>query len=140
MSTLLTAIITFLVIAALWHGYEYLWDRKLFGPAGSGKAINLSAQQAAELLQRQPELQILDVRSPAEFAAGALPGAQNAPLGAPDFEAKTQALDPAKPLLIYCAGGYRSRQAIAHLLTIPHPSPLYHLHRGYMAWRMAGAS
>ena len=57
---------------------------------------------------------ILDVREPAEFAAGHLPGAVNIPRGVlefkidshPDFQAKQQA-----PIVVYCQTGGRSALA-----------------------------
>jgi len=58
-------------------------------------------------------LQIVDVRNPGEAAAGMIPGAVNIPVGQlPD---RVGELDPAKPTVVYCAGGYRSSVAASFL-------------------------
>jgi len=53
---------------------------------------------------------IIDVRSPAEFADGAYPGAVNVPLHV--LAAKVDELGPKEaPIVLYCASGARSAQA-----------------------------
>ncbi len=52
---------------------------------------------------------LLDVRTPQEFAGGALPGAQNVPLnGIPNI---VQSLPKDQPVLLYCRSGARSGMA-----------------------------
>lgn len=52
---------------------------------------------------------LLDVRTPQEFAGGALPGAQNVPLnGIPNV---LQSLPKDQPVLLYCRSGARSGMA-----------------------------
>lgn len=61
----------------------------------------------AEVAARLPEVQLLDVREPAEYAVSHLPGArQVAPDADPAELART--LDPARPAVLYCSLGYRS--------------------------------
>ena len=67
----------------------------------------LTCGQARELLARGAQL--VDVRSPAEHAAGALPGAANLPVEA--ISQRAHLLDPAKPVLLYCRSGARSGAA-----------------------------
>jgi rhodanese-related sulfurtransferase len=53
---------------------------------------------------------IVDVRSPAEFAAGSRPGSVNIPL---DMLARRAAeLDKTKPVVLCCASGARSGMAV----------------------------
>lgn len=52
------------------------------------------------------KLNIVDVREPAEYAFGRLPGALSIPAG--DLETRIQALDPANEYLIVCRTGNRS--------------------------------
>lgn len=54
---------------------------------------------------------LLDVRTPAEFAAGHVQGAQNLDFRAPDFAQRLTELDPTKTYVLYCASGNRSGQA-----------------------------
>ncbi|MEV0368334.1 MBL fold metallo-hydrolase [Streptomyces sp. NPDC050636] len=57
--------------------------------------------------------QLVDVRNPAEYAAGALPGARNIPLATlPDHIAQ---LDRDRPVVLYCRSGNRSVIAAALL-------------------------
>ena len=57
---------------------------------------------------------LLDVRTPREFAQGALPGAQNIPLnGLPGV---LQSLPKDQPILLYCRSGARSGMAQRYLL------------------------
>nr|WP_202487398.1 MBL fold metallo-hydrolase [Streptomyces sp. SID8354] len=72
----------------------------------------------ADLLDRLPldpvdGLQVIDVRNPAEYAAGALPGARNIPLAA--LADRLDELDPARPVILYCRSGNRSLIAAALL-------------------------
>ena len=52
---------------------------------------------------------IVDVRSPAEFGSGANPKSINIPLD--QIEAGVSKLDPAKPVVVFCASGTRSAMA-----------------------------
>jgi rhodanese-related sulfurtransferase len=65
-------------------------------------------------LARDPSLQLIDVRSRAEWLKGHLPGAISAPLL--DFESNTRVIDPAKPGLVYCHAGFRATTAASILL------------------------
>jgi phage shock protein E len=57
---------------------------------------------------------VIDVRSLAEFADGAYPGAVNIPLAA--LPARMHELEPKdKPLVLYCASGARSGQGMRFL-------------------------
>jgi phage shock protein E len=54
---------------------------------------------------------VVDVRTPAEFADGAYPGAVNIPLAA--LPARMIELEPKdKPIVLYCASGARSGQGM----------------------------
>jgi len=56
---------------------------------------------------------VLDVREPAEFQLGHLPGAQNVPRGVLEFKVGDHPVltDPAAPVLLYCKNGGRSTLA-----------------------------
>ncbi|MFB6436856.1 rhodanese-like domain-containing protein [Streptomyces sp. NPDC056411] len=59
------------------------------------------------------DAQVVDVRNPAEYEEGALPGARSIPLATlPDRLAE---LDPARPVVLYCRSGNRSVIAAALL-------------------------
>lgn len=52
---------------------------------------------------------LLDVRTPGEFAGGALPGAKNIPVG--DLSSRLKELPKGKVVIVYCASGMRSSKA-----------------------------
>ena len=64
-----------------------------------------------ELLERGAV--VVDVRSPAEFAAGGNPASVNVPLG--ELDARCSAFDRSKPIVVCCASGTRSAAAAAIL-------------------------
>ena len=69
-------------------------------------ASRLTTAAFGERAANVPDLQIVDVRNPGEAEAGMIPGAVNIPVGQlPD---RLGELDPARPTVVYCAGGYRS--------------------------------
>lgn len=126
--------VAILVIVVSWYLFEGSWDRRLFS-AGAGKVCeNLNAIEAAAFLREHPETQVLDVRSEGEHAGGALPGAVNVSLGDAAFERKVDGLDRKRPVLVYCAGGFRSRKAVERLKAMGFEN-IRHLHRGYMSWK-----
>lgn len=82
-------------------------------PEFAAPAKRLPANEAADWLARTPGIQVLDVRNPGETADGMIPGARNVPL--PSLLDDIATLDPARPTLVYCAGGYRSSIAASAL-------------------------
>jgi len=95
----------------------------------------LTIEQLAELRGLEPNLQLVDVRSPAETAAGTLPGAREIPL--PVITDSLAALDPTAPVVAYCASGYRSGIAASVLLDAGF-ADVSDLLGGYGAWDGAG--
>jgi rhodanese-related sulfurtransferase len=65
-----------------------------------------SAEFAARI--GQPNTILLDVRTPAEYAAGCLPGAIHLDYFGPDFWAQFDALDRQLTYLVYCRSSRRS--------------------------------
>lgn len=63
----------------------------------------------------QPDVQIVDVRTPEEFAEGHLENAINIDITADDFDTKIAALDKEKPVMVYCKAGGRSAKASSRL-------------------------
>lgn len=63
---------------------------------------------AAEAVGMLDERTVIDVRTPAEYAAGHVAGAQNIDVEASDFEQRIATLDRSEPYLVYCRSGRRS--------------------------------
>jgi len=81
---------------------------------------------------------ILDVRTPAEFAAGHIDGAVNIDIEDPNgFTAAIAALDGDTTYAVYCRSGNRSASATAYMLTQGFDSVL-ELDGGIISWDEAG--
>jgi hydroxyacylglutathione hydrolase len=97
------------VIGALHNIDQVLVDH----PELSEQAPRVTASEVQERRLAEPDLQIIDVRNPGEVEAGAISGALNLPL--PQLLDRMGELDPSRPTIVYCAGGYRSATAASLL-------------------------
>lgn len=86
----------------------------------------------------QPGVQLVDVRTPEEFAKGHLEGAMNIDWLADDFMEKAGKLDKSKPVLLYCAAGGRSEEALAAMKKAGYTRSV-DLLGGFNGWKKAGA-
>ncbi|HIJ21818.1 MAG: rhodanese-like domain-containing protein [Gammaproteobacteria bacterium] len=73
---------------------------------------NISCENAKQLLNEE-QGQLVDVRTPMEYAQGALPNAINVPLQA--IQSATELLDQERPIILYCVSGARTRMAKSYL-------------------------
>lgn len=89
------------------------------------------------LLAKDKSIQLVDVRTPEEYAAGHLEGAQLMDFYDSNFAAQLGKLDKTKPVAVYCAAGGRSGSA-AEQLTKMGFKQVYDLAGGMRAWRSAG--
>ncbi len=94
-------------------------------------ASRLTAKGFGERAEQLSDLQVVDVRNPGEAAAGMVPGAVNIPVS--QLPGRVDELDPAKPTVVYCAGGYRSSVA-ASLLRQRGFTDVSDILGGYNAW------
>jgi hydroxyacylglutathione hydrolase len=95
---------------------------------------HLSPQFASELLaSNQPPL-VIDVRTPKEREDKFIPASLSIPLS--HLSDKLATLPKDRPLLVYCAGGYRSSIA-ASLLKRASFSPVAEIAGGIAAWQSA---
>lgn len=93
------------------------------------------------------EVVVIDVREPAEFAQGHLPGAVNLPRGVLEFQihahpamaclTSDSLAQPSRPLLLYCLSGGRSALAADSLRQLGFDD-VRSLAGGLQAWRNAG--
>ena len=105
------------------------------GQATAGKHGEvLPANQYAEKLSSLKDVQLLDVRTPQEYAGGHIDGAVNMDvLNATVFEEAIEKLDPSKPVMLYCRSGRRSQTAAAKLAALGFQE-IYDLKGGYTSW------
>ncbi len=104
-------------------------------PEVAETARRFPARDVAAWRDDEPEVQVVDVRSPAEQTDGAVPGAVSVPL--PTLLERLGELDPGRPIVVYCAGGYRSSVA-ASLLRAHGFERVADILGGFDAWRAAG--
>jgi glyoxylase-like metal-dependent hydrolase (beta-lactamase superfamily II)/rhodanese-related sulfurtransferase len=91
----------------------------------------LTARQLASILDQRSDVQLVDVRDPAEADAGVIPGALRIPLAG--LTETLGALDREGPVVVYCASGYRSSIA-ASVLAEAGFADISDLLGGYTAW------
>lgn len=119
------------VVGAFVGIEEFLEQRRDLAAASS----RLNAVELARRIATGEELQIVDVRNPSEVdQAGAIPGAFNLPL--PRLLDHLTDIDPAKPTIVYCAGGYRSSIA-ASTLRSKGFATVADIQGGFGAWQLA---
>jgi len=82
-------------------------------------------------------VQLVDVRTPEEFAEKRIAGARNININASDFEQQMNRLDKTKPLYLYCLSGGRSANATAWALKNGF-TEVYNLNGGILAWMNKG--
>lgn len=80
---------------------------------------------------------LVDVRTPEEFSAGTIPGAQNIEWESETFKEKAEKLPKYKPVFLFCQGGYRSGLAADWFLKKGFSTVII-LDGGYDAWKAYG--
>lgn len=78
-------------------------------------AVVTACSPAAASIEVTSSTTVLDVRTPSEYAAGHLEGAQNLDVSSADFAANLEALDPDADYVVYCQSGNRSARAVAQM-------------------------
>ncbi len=116
----------------------------LLGTPAEWTSSGLNVQKIAQLTVAQlherigrGDLQIIDVRRPAEFAVGHVPKALTAPLSGIEKKIGALPLLKDKETAVICAGGYRS-SAAASLLQKNGYTNLLNVTGGTSAWISAG--
>lgn len=82
-------------------------------------------------------MQLVDVRTPAEYDAGHIPNAQNIDFLDAKFEMNIQNLDKSKPVIIYCQRGSRSAKCASKLIANGFVK-VYDLDGGFAQWEYSG--
>ncbi len=117
------------MIGYLDKPFEVMFENRGDVAVASRLTAQAFDQRAAELA----DLQIVDVRNPpGEVAAGAVPNAIAIPVG--QLPSRLDELDPTKPTVVYCAGGYRSSVAASLLRQNGFPPDVSDILGGYGAW------
>jgi rhodanese-related sulfurtransferase len=103
---------------------------------GSATTVNLNVSEFSQKIT-EPDVIILDVRTPEEFASGHIEGALNIDFNGGDFANEITRLNPSDNYAIYCRSGSRSGQAAS----IMHKAGFHdvsNLNGGVIDWTNAG--
>ena len=105
---------------------------------GSATTVNLNVSEFSQKIN-EPDVIIVDVRTPEEFASGHIEGALNIDFNSGDFANEITRLNPSETYAIYCRSGNRSGQAAS----IMHKAGFHdvsNLDGGVIDWTNAGLS
>lgn len=97
-------------------------------------SVSISTEQMLALVKFY-EVQLIDVRTPAEFAEGHLKNAKNIDFYSPDFDLQIEALDKSIPVILYCKSGRRSAKCASKLNAKGFTS-IYDLDGGIQLWKI----
>lgn len=106
-------------------------------PSAVARGSRIDVAGAENALASIEDLQLLDVRQPGETADGVIGGARVIPLTR--LTAELRKLNPARPTLVYCAGGFRSSIATSYMAANGF-ADVTDLLGGYGAWTAANRS
>lgn len=95
--------------------------------------ITLTPSEFSEKI-KSPEVYLVDVRHPDEYASGHIKGAHNIDVQTPDFvELAEKELPKGMPIAVYCGTGKRS--AMASQILSSKGYKIYNLDGGLTAWK-----
>ena len=101
-----------------------------------GRVPEIAPEQLAQRVDAG-EVQLLDVRTRAEWKASHIEGAINVDFKGPGFKEELAKLDRDQPYLLHCRSGNRSSSA-KPVFTELGFKVIYHLDGGIIAWEEAG--
>jgi rhodanese-related sulfurtransferase len=108
-----------------------------------GLILSLSFAQAQEVLapevfkkqiKKKRKIQLLDVRTPEEYAEGHLKNAQNLNFHNENFKSQIAQLNKKKPIYLYCRSGGRSGKTATMLKEMGF-TQVYDLQGGITQWK-----
>jgi rhodanese-related sulfurtransferase len=121
-------IVTALLLITTYYSVYYL-------SSSSNSYINIDVSEAKELIETDPSIVILDVRTDGEYHSEHIEGAINIPVD--ELEQRIGEMNPNTKLLVYCRTGNRSTIAAQTLLENGFTG-FYHMQDGIEAWKQAG--
>ena len=101
------------------------------------KSTSITPLAFAEKIKSTDNPQIIDVRTPTEFADQHLENAVNVNWNGDNFVSQAKTFDKSKPVFVYCLSGGRSKQAASKLEELGF-SAIYELRGGIMKWNAEG--
>lgn len=95
------------------HVLGYVADPEAYLLRHASDVSRASRLRVDQFDEVRDSVQVVDIRNPGEVADGMVPGATHIPL--PQLPNRLAELDSTRPVVVYCAGGWRSSVAASHL-------------------------
>lgn len=106
----------------------------MFNPFRKSTTQNVSIDEAQELIKKDSDVLILDVRTPAEYKSGHIPNAINIPHNTLIIRLNEIEKYKDKNILVHCQSGGRSSIAV-QILEQQGFNKIYHMKNGFGAWK-----
>ena len=94
----------------------------------------MKAVEAAKILKENPKAIVLDIRTPAEFNEGHIPGAVNIDYKADSFESELEKLDRDATYVMHCRSGRRSANSFETFRKLGFKN-IVHMDDGILGWK-----
>src|SRR6478736_3438295 len=121
------------------HLYIFIISFIVFSSNGQTSAAvkTIDVTSYSEKIKATPNAQILDVRTPEEYATGHIENSDNVNFLSDSFVLRTDKYDKTKPVFVYCKSGGRSAKAADKLSELGFTT-IYNLDGGMLKWEAAG--
>ncbi|HET8839545.1 MAG TPA: rhodanese-like domain-containing protein [Flavobacteriaceae bacterium] len=94
----------------------------------------ISWEETKTAMAEKENIVLVDVRTPEEYAAGSVKGAENINFFDEDFKKQFAKFDKEKPVYIFCKSGNRSAKA-SKILAEMGFEKIYDVKGGYLSWK-----
>ncbi len=101
-----------------------------------GEFITITPKSAWELIKKEPEITILDIRPNADFKREHIPGSVNLDYDGHQFPSKVEKLDKDQPYIIYCKSGVRGGYFLEKMRESGFVGA-YNILGGFVAWKIS---
>lgn len=108
-----------------------------FGCHSQNAVQTIDVKSYSEKIKTNSNAQILDVRTPEEYATGHINNSDNVNWLSESFVVRTDKYDKTKPVFVYCKSGGRSLKASEKLVELGFTT-VYNLDGGMLKWEAAG--
>ena len=98
------------------------------------KVPEIDASEVFKEIQAKKDVQILDVRTEAEYSRGNIVGSINIPVDKVSLEVEKILPDKNKTTYVYCLSGSRSTVAVEEMMKIGYKN-VYSMTSGLLSWR-----
>jgi rhodanese-related sulfurtransferase len=98
--------------------------------------ITIAPPDALQLMEKHPEINILDIRPQIDFEIEHIPGAKNLDYDGHQFQSKVEKLDKTKPYIIYCKSGVRGGYFMEKMRESGFIGA-YNILGGFVAWKLS---